>query len=138
MKKFASLVAAGAMLLSTVGVAFAGGWSWGGVDQFSFTKSTTGAYSNSGTNKQFGSGFQMMSTGDSGAFSESLTAGNVNLGGHSVDQFAGTTSRTSAGATSGSNSQMSFGHHSFQSMGTGLSQSEAGSITVSNLNVSMW
>lgn len=139
MKKVASLVGAGAILFSVVSVSFAWG-GWGGVKQFSFTRSETSAEAQSGDNKQFGSGKQIMLTGDSESYAGSLTAGNVNVGSGKVTQFAGTSSETSAESESGDNTQMSFGrrhHGSVQVMGTGFSGAAAESITVSNVSVDL-
>jgi hypothetical protein len=141
MKKVASLIAAGAMLLSTYSVAFAS-WPWGtSVKQTGFTVSTTKSVAATGENKQFGGSksVQMMQTGAAQSCAESVTAGNVNVGGGNVTQFAGTGSKTVSVAKTGGNTQVGGGFfgHSFQSMGTGTALSQAGSITVSNVNVDL-
>jgi hypothetical protein len=140
MKKFASLVAAGALLLSTAGAVFAYPIYFGSsVSQFGFTQSQTGATSVSGQNSQMGSGNQAMFTGSSTSTAKSLTAGNVNVGGSQVNQMATTGSVTGAKSISGQNGQVGFGGFfspSNQFTGTGASGSYAGSVTVSNVNFS--
>lgn len=146
MKKVASLVAAGAMLFAMSGVAFAYHGhhrSSGSVSQYSFTHSETLALSGTGDNVQSGSGYQAMTTGGSRSEAGSLTAGNVNLGDTSrVRQGAFTGSETVADSYTGNNVQAATsGHHhhsgsTTQSMVTGGSAAYAGSITLSNVNVS--
>lgn len=142
MKKFASVVAAGAILLSVTGVAFARHNS-SSVVQFGSADSTTVAVSNSGLNGQFGGSNQHMTTGDANSAAVSLTAGNVNVGEGSGNVFQGSTadSLTVAGSNSGLNGQFggsSHSHHgSSQTMSTGDTGSFAGSATVSNVSVSL-
>lgn len=131
MKKVLSLAAAGALLLSMATVAFAS------VSQFSFTHSTTTAESVSGLNTQSGKGSETIYTGNSGSAAIGITAGNVNVGGKSVSQGAFTGSATSATSVSGENSQTGGSHKSSQVIGTGGSYSLAGSLTVSNVNISL-
>lgn len=138
MKKFISLAAAGALLLSSAGIVLAGHRS-SEVKQFSFTKSETSAISGTGMNDQTGGSKQFMFTGNSGARSLSLTAGNVNVGGLEVTQGAFTTSETSSLSSTGMNDQTGTAHHhssGFQMMGTGDSGASAGSVTVSNFSFS--
>lgn len=148
MKRVVSLVAAGAMLFSMAGVALARGDSHhrSSVRQTSFTHSETYALSDSGENTQTGGGTQAMTTGEAGSSAESLTAGNVNIGNTGrVGQRAFTSSKTGADSVSGLNSQTTVPaehhhHHNgatTQSMVTGGADSYAGSITVSNVNVSL-
>lgn len=132
MKKVLSLVGAGALLLSMATVAFAS------VKQFGFATSSTGAVSSSGAVYQSGKGSQTAVTGDSGAAAVSLTAANVNVGGHHVTQFGGAISSTGATSSSGAVTQTgSSSHHGgSQYAVTGNSGAFAGSATVSNVSVS--
>jgi hypothetical protein len=137
MKKFASLVAAGALLLASTGVAFAQVWP-SFVNQNSFTTSSTKAVSGSGLNKQFGGTFQTMGVGGSSSNAQSLTAGNVSVSGSPVvaNQGAFTTSGTKAISGSGLNTQFGGGFFSSQSMTVLGSSAAAGSATISNVSFS--
>ena len=156
MKKFVSTVAAAAILMSTYGVAFAYDHhdSHSSVRQFAFTQSETTALSNTGENLQAGGGTQSMATGASGATARSLTLGNLNVSRNGATQYAYTGSSTGAESNTGYNTQATGtseltlrsedSHHhddhnttpSTQSMVTGTSSARAGSITVSNVNLS--
>lgn len=142
MKKLIVGVAAGALLLTVATVALAKGPK-STVNQTSHTRSETEATSISGKNKQSGGGTLGMDTGDSYSSAMSITAGNVNVGeGGNVNQTAFTKSETEATSLSGLNMQTG-GTTTCkkrcapsQSMWTGDSGSFAGSLTVSNVNVS--
>ena len=121
MKKFASLVAAGALLLSATGVAFAIGLP-SGINVTTTSTSSTGG-------SQSGKGVQIMSTGDSESLSSSFVVVKLN-------NTPVTVKTTSTSSTGGKQTGAS-GSPSFQVMNTGNSLSEAsGSVIVKGVSFS--
>ena len=135
MKKVASLVAAGALLLASAGAALA--YS-GHVHQWSHVTSVTTSSVSTGGNYQRGGGDQSLGTGDNASGALSATGGNVNLGGSnhsSVHQGTTVSSMTTSSVSTGGNKQKAWDEGS-QSMYTGNNMSSSESLTVGNVNVS--
>jgi len=135
MKKLISVVAAGALLLSVAGVVLAHGTT---NQSNSGTLTVVGsvAISNSGLNGQKGSGFEVMSTGNTYAESDVLSVANQNGKGTGSGNLNQGNSRTGtlvlsvAGSNSGLNGQSGTGSYSAKIMHTG----NAGSLST----VSSW
>jgi hypothetical protein len=149
MKKVASLVAAGALLISVSGVVLAGGMppQIGGPDT-KVIVTTTSSSSTGGL--QIGSGKQVMFTGDSVSMATSFVGANINIGGkRGSNQETLTVVKTDSESSTGGKQlpgkseppKFTFGPFggstpSSQFMVTGDSGSSAKSIVISNVSFS--
>jgi len=148
MKKVLSAVAAGALLLSAVGVVFAGGGK--GLKVSTTKQNNTGtltvvgsvAVSNSGLNGQTGSGKKTMTTGNTYAESDVMSVANQNGTGTGSGNVNQTNSKTGtlvlsvAGSNSGLNGQSGTGSHSAKTMTTGSAGSVSSVSSWANINLS--
>lgn len=142
MKKFASMVAAGALLLSSATAVFAGPvWGTTQGNYGTHTAVVSVAVSNSGLNSQMGKGFQMMTTGHAYSGSEVMSVANQN-GSNGWGQVSqgnfGTQTLVVSGALSNSGLNKQFGmssHHSAQVMHAGDAESLSGISSWANINL---